>query len=206
MASSKFGWRDMSGETKAITFIGLFFGFAFFATWNEFYLLPQIVLLIAQQFFLREDKRRFEENSRNKPVRMLPKTGSSSNQPLAVASVPDSLLKRFPEIAAQWHPAKNNDLSPDSIPWNAAKKVWWKCDKEDDHEWIKSVQSRTSRGTGCPHCFISTGGESSSNLSLIEEPKISLNQDSVQTNFCSSCGTKVKPDDSFCSSCGNDLR
>ena len=202
MASS----RDTSPIAKGLFLLQMLTGFAFFTTWNELYLLFIFLLLIPIVLITTEDRRRFEENSRNKPARMLPKPESSSNQPLAVVSVPDSLLKRFPEIAAQWHPTKNIDLSPDSIPWNAAKKVWWKCDKEDDHEWIKSVQSRTSSGTSCPHCFISTGGESSSNLSLTEEPKISLNQDSVQTNFCSSCGTKVKPDDSFCSSCGNDLR
>ncbi len=206
MASSKIGWRDMSVETKLLTVLGLGCGICFFTTWNEFYLLPQFVLLIAQLFFLREDQRRFEENSRNKPARMLPKPESSLNQPPAVVSVSESLSERFPEIAAQFHPTENGDITPDSIPWNTARKVWWKCEKEDEHKWIRSVQSRTSKGTGCPHCFISTGGESSSNLSVIEEPKISMPQDSVQTNFCSSCGTKVQPDDSFCFSCGNDLR
>ena len=34
-----------------------------------------------------------------------------------------------------------------------AKKVWWKCDKRDDHEWNASPNSR-SKGSGCPFCTL----------------------------------------------------
>ena len=57
----------------------------------------------------------------------------------------------FPEIAKQWHPTKNGDLTPFDVSKGSDKKVWWKCDKGDDHEWITSI-GNLSRGTSCPVC------------------------------------------------------
>ena len=64
----------------------------------------------------------------------------------------NSLQAFFPEISKQWHPTKNGDLKPYQIsPFNP-KKVWWKCDKADDHEWEAAVGSRTKEGATCPIC------------------------------------------------------
>ncbi|EDN67547.1 gp148 [Beggiatoa sp. PS] len=34
------------------------------------------------------------------------------------------------------------------------KKVWWKCDKGDDHEWKTSLYNRTGERQGCPFCTL----------------------------------------------------
>ncbi|MDE2028557.1 MAG: zinc-ribbon domain-containing protein, partial [Candidatus Omnitrophica bacterium] len=61
-----------------------------------------------------------------------------------------------PNLAAQWHPTKNGDSTPDKIAPKSNKRVWWLCKK--GHEWLTSPANR-SRGTGCPECSISRGAE-----------------------------------------------
>ena len=56
-----------------------------------------------------------------------------------------------PEIAKQWHPTKNGDLTSFDIGAGYTKKVWWKCDKVDDHKWETTPEHRKF-GTGCPSC------------------------------------------------------
>ena len=56
-----------------------------------------------------------------------------------------------PDLAKQWHPTKNGDLTPKNVSNNSNKKVWWKCDKGDDHEWQTSISNRNS-GRDCPYC------------------------------------------------------
>ena len=54
-----------------------------------------------------------------------------------------------PEVAAQWHPTKNGDLTPDQVAANSNMTVWWQCD--EGHEWRAIVFNR-NRGNGCPIC------------------------------------------------------
>jgi hypothetical protein len=69
-------------------------------------------------------------------------------------SVTNSLASLYPEIAAQWHPTKNGDLTPDQVIAGSVALAWWKCDKGPDHEWRASPGNRTGRltRTGCPMC------------------------------------------------------
>ncbi len=60
-----------------------------------------------------------------------------------------SLCKRFPHIAKQWHPKKNGSLNPSSVAPFSGKKVWWQCKR--GHEWETRITDR-SRGRGCPYC------------------------------------------------------
>ena len=62
-----------------------------------------------------------------------------------------SLAETHPEVAKQWHPTKNGDLTPFKFTLGSNKKVWWKCDKGDDHEWYTIINNRT-QGRGCPIC------------------------------------------------------
>ena len=62
-----------------------------------------------------------------------------------------SLAEANPELAKQWHPTKNGELTPRDVISGSKKKVWWKCDKADDHEWEASLEARL-RGDGCPIC------------------------------------------------------
>ena len=65
------------------------------------------------------------------------------------ASTENNLQVLNPDLAKQWHPTKNGDLTPSDITVRSAKKVWWTCEK--DHEWDSTVANRTS-GNGCPYC------------------------------------------------------
>jgi Zn finger protein HypA/HybF involved in hydrogenase expression len=69
-------------------------------------------------------------------------------------SVTNSLASRFPEIAAEWHPTKNEDLRPSEIITGSNRRFWWQCPQGPDHEWQATVSSRTSKGRlrGCPYC------------------------------------------------------
>jgi hypothetical protein len=54
-----------------------------------------------------------------------------------------------PELAAEWHPTNNGDLSPQNVVGGSSKKAWWLCG--EGHEWQAGVVSRGS-GIGCPIC------------------------------------------------------
>lgn len=60
-----------------------------------------------------------------------------------------SLQNRNPDLAKEWHPFKNQELTPKDVALNYNKKVWWKCKR--GHEWQASPNGR-ARGTGCPLC------------------------------------------------------
>ena len=61
-----------------------------------------------------------------------------------------SLAKKFPHIAKEWHPTKNNSLTPLNFFCWSHKKAWWVCDK-CGYEWSAHISSR-SKGNGCPSC------------------------------------------------------
>ena len=66
----------------------------------------------------------------------------------------NNLTVLFPNIAAQWHPTKNEDLKPGSVTRGSGKKVWWKCPEGHGHEWQATIKERTrdDKPTGCPFC------------------------------------------------------
>lgn len=55
----------------------------------------------------------------------------------------------FPVLAEQWHPTKNEGISPQSVSPHSRKIVWWLCPR-CGHEWRTAVYSRVKRG--CPGC------------------------------------------------------
>lgn len=61
----------------------------------------------------------------------------------------NDLLSHDPELAAEWHPTKNDELTPEQVTVHSNKKVWWQCEK--GHAWCTTVASR-SNGHGCPVC------------------------------------------------------
>lgn len=63
----------------------------------------------------------------------------------------NSLAALEPEIASEWHPSKNNNLSSHDVTRGSTKKVWWQCEK--NHEWQDTVNYRTYSGRKCPYCF-----------------------------------------------------
>jgi hypothetical protein len=67
-----------------------------------------------------------------------------------VVSDINNLLVKFPEIAAEWHPTKNGELSPSNVTAGSGKRAWWKC--KEGHEWDMTVSNRTANKCGCPYC------------------------------------------------------
>ena len=54
-----------------------------------------------------------------------------------------------PDLAAEWHPTKNGDLTPEDVTDASGKKVWWLC--KNGHDYEMAVYNR-KRGSGCPKC------------------------------------------------------
>jgi len=67
-------------------------------------------------------------------------------------STTNSLATLHPDLAAQWHPIKNGDLTPEKVTAGSTMTVWWKCPDVDDHEWEALPRHRTERNYGCPIC------------------------------------------------------
>ena len=62
----------------------------------------------------------------------------------------NDLATQYPEVAAQWHPTKNGDLTPEMVSPSSGRKVWWIC--EEGHTWCARVAGRQYGAIGCPGC------------------------------------------------------
>jgi hypothetical protein len=62
------------------------------------------------------------------------------------------LVDKFPDIAKEWHPTKNEDIDLGSVSYGSRMKVWWlgKC----GHEYEMRIDQRTQpkRMSSCPTC------------------------------------------------------
>lgn len=63
-----------------------------------------------------------------------------------------SLAVTHPDVAIEWHPIKNGELTPDKVMPGSNKKVWWKCTKGDDHEYESVISTKTKQKVKCPIC------------------------------------------------------
>ena len=62
----------------------------------------------------------------------------------------NDLATILPLVAKEWHPIKNQPLTPQDVTVGSNKKVWWLCEK--GHEWSDTIVHR-SGGRRCPQCF-----------------------------------------------------
>ena len=62
----------------------------------------------------------------------------------------NDLATVIPSLAREWHPTKNDTLTPQNVTIGSNKRVWWQCNK--GHEWETTVSHR-SIGGRCPICF-----------------------------------------------------
>lgn len=93
----------------------------------------------------------------------------------------ESLAVNFPEIARDWHPAKNGSLTAFNVRSFSGRKIWWQCPVADDHKYQCRIADRTNAKSGCPFC---RGRLASSTYNLtISFPEISsefsLNNDKL---------------------------
>ena len=56
----------------------------------------------------------------------------------------------FPDIAKEWHPSKNAELTPSNVTAYSQKKVWWLCPM--GHSYEQTVERRVRRGRACYYC------------------------------------------------------
>ena len=61
----------------------------------------------------------------------------------------NDLATTNPKLVQEWHPNKNENITPNSITSGSSKKVWWKC--ELGHEWEATISHR-NKGSKCPVC------------------------------------------------------
>ena len=61
----------------------------------------------------------------------------------------ESLRRRKPSVARQWHPSRNGRLSPADVRPTAQRTVWRRCER--GHNWQAKVSTRV-KGAGCPKC------------------------------------------------------
>jgi hypothetical protein len=61
-----------------------------------------------------------------------------------------NLAKIRPDLAKEWNPIRNGDLTPFDVTPASNRKVWWQC--KLGHEWKTTMIKRKIYGTGCPFC------------------------------------------------------
>lgn len=61
----------------------------------------------------------------------------------------ESFGAKFPQIAKEWHPTKNGDLTPNHFTYGTQKSIFWLCPL--GHTYSATIAHRTD-GTGCPYC------------------------------------------------------
>jgi very-short-patch-repair endonuclease len=73
----------------------------------------------------------------------------------------NSLMTINSKLAKEWHPTRNEGLTPRDVRPNSHKYVWWVC--QEGHEW-KAIIANRNKGKGCPFC---SGKKSSSTNNLL---------------------------------------
>lgn len=82
--------------------------------------------------------------------------------------ISNCLATKNPELAKEWHPTKNGELTPYDVTRGSKKEIWWICDK--GHEWKATINNRNIHNSGCPYC---SGRLPSENYNLlIINPKL----------------------------------
>lgn len=69
----------------------------------------------------------------------------------------DSFLVSHPEVAAEWHPTRNNGREPREFTYGSEFVAIWQCSKYKTHVWPAEINTRTIKATGCPACARLTG-------------------------------------------------
>jgi len=66
------------------------------------------------------------------------------------------LATKNSELAKEWHPTLNGNLTPYDVTSCSGKYVWWQCSKNPKHEWFVRIADRNN-GRCCPECSKSKG-------------------------------------------------
>lgn len=64
--------------------------------------------------------------------------------------IENSISIKMPLLLTEWHPTKNGNILPESVPLHSNMKLWWKC-SVCGYEWQSTPGHRAS-GRNCPAC------------------------------------------------------
>jgi cytochrome c-type biogenesis protein CcmH/NrfF len=90
-----------------------------------------------------------------------------------------------PDLAKQWHPTKNGELTPFDVRAGSTAKAWWKCSEGEDHEWGAVIADR-HRGIGCAVC---------SNYKVVESNSLAVLDPDLAREWHPSKNGKLTPFD-----------
>ncbi len=76
-----------------------------------------------------------------------------------------NLAQVNPELAAQWHPVKNRELTPDQVTPGSERRVWWRC--KCGYEWNTAVYNR--KKNGCPKCAVANSRGKRQKITLAQK-------------------------------------
>lgn len=76
----------------------------------------------------------------------------------------NSVQAAAPRHAAEWHPTKNEPLTPGDVSVGEKRPVWWKC--AEGHEKFTRVDVRLGNDRGCSRC-VHLRGSSSAPLATV---------------------------------------
>jgi hypothetical protein len=100
-----------------------------------------------------------------------------------------SLADEKPNLASEWHPTKNDNLTPFTVSPRSNKKVWWLCSKS--HSWSARVSNRACLGRGCPYC---------AGQRVTEENNLAVKYPNIAKEWHPTKNSKLMPQDVFSSS------
>lgn len=67
-------------------------------------------------------------------------------------SVTNSLATTYPNIASEWHPELNGNLTPKMVTFGSGKRVYFQCPVSPSHVYRMRIVDRTVNGVLCPFC------------------------------------------------------
>lgn len=57
-----------------------------------------------------------------------------------------------PTLAAEWHPTKNGNLTPEDVKAISSHRAWWQCPADPSHVWDNRITHRNTGHGGCTKC------------------------------------------------------
>ena len=99
----------------------------------------------------------------------------------------NSLAVKYPNIAAEWNPTKNENLTPEMFDYSSNKLVWWKC-SVCGYEWEDTINHRTAKNrckcTKCRNAEYGLKKRGRGNPMAKEVVQCSINDDVIKIWGC----------------------
>ncbi len=106
----------------------------------------------------------------------------------------NDLATVMPEIAKEWHPTKNGDLTPLEVTRASDKRVWWLC-PVCGYEYQSVIGNRTVLDRGCPRCGRKQQADSYIKNRLAKNGTLKANYPEIAKEWNIARNGKLTPDD-----------